>query len=322
MHDLLRLRAYAILLAFVLDLLLGDPHTRLHPIALIGRGTAALEKRSRAFFPRGKKGERRAGFVTWIITVSLALALPLLFLILTWRYARPVFFVADTLLCWLMLAARSLQKESMKVYGELKKGDLMGARRALSGIVGRDTDCLDAEQVTKAVVETVAENTSDGVTAPLCYMALGGSPLAMLYKAVNTMDSMFGYTNERYRHFGYFPAKIDDVFNFLPARLTGLLMIPAACLAGLSARGAAHIFWRDRKNHPSPNSACGEAAAAGALGLQLGGDMMYFGEWHRKKTIGDAGRRAEAGDILKVIRLMYAAAIETLVLLLLILLLF
>ena len=212
------------------------------------------------------------------------------------------------LFCYWMLAAKSLKDESMKVYRELKKEDLKAARRAVSMIVGRDTDQLTAEGVTKAAVETVAENASDGVMAPLLYLAVGGPVLGAFYKAVNTMDSMVGYKNEKYLYFGRFAAKVDDVLNYIPARLSALFMVAAAGLTGLSAKNAWKIFKRDRYNHASPNSAQTEAAMAGALGVQLAGDAWYFGTLYKKKTIGDALRPVECEDIRRANRLMYASA--------------
>ena len=213
-----------------------------------------------------------------------------------------------TLFCYWMLAAKSLKDESMKVYKELKKEDLKAARYAVSMIVGRDTQRLTAEGVTKAAVETVAENASDGVMAPLLYLAIGGPVLGVFYKAVNTMDSMVGYKNEKYLYFGRFAAKVDDVLNYIPARLSALFMVAAAGLTGLSAKNAWKIFKRDRYNHASPNSAQTEAAMAGALGVQLAGDAYYFGTLYKKKTIGDALRPVECEDIRRANRLMYASA--------------
>ena len=238
--------------------------------------------------------------------------MPLITLLISWgllwilyRIHPLLGFAAELLLASLTLAAKSLKTESMKVYAELQKGDLEGARHAVSMIVGRDTQVLDQTGVTKAAVETVAENTSDGVIAPMLYMAIGGAPLAMCYKAVNTLDSMVGYKNERYIDFGRASAKLDDLVNWIPARISGLLMVLSALLNGLDGRGAWRIFLRDRHNHASPNSAQTEAACAGALQVQLAGNAYYFGKLYEKPTIGDPIRPVEAQDIVRANRLLY-----------------
>ena len=205
-------------------------------------------------------------------------------------------------------------QESTNVYRELTKPDLPAARTAVSRIVGRDTQALTAEGVTKAAVETVAENASDGVIAPLFYMLLGGAPLALTYKAINTMDSMVGYKNERYLHFGRAAAKLDDIANFLPSRIAALLWVAAAALTGNDARNAWRIWRRDRRNHASPNSAQTESACAGALNVQLAGPAYYFGEYYKKPTIGDAVRPIEPEDIRRADRMMYAESLLALAL--------
>ena len=216
--------------------------------------------------------------------------------------------------CAQALAAKGLAQESRNVYKELQKQDLPAARKAVARIVGRDTQNLTAEGVTKAAVETVAENASDGVIAPLLYMLLGGAPLALTYKAINTMDSMLGYKNQKYLYFGRAAARLDDAANYLPSRLAGLLWVAAAALTGSSARGAWKIWRRDRRNHASPNSAQTESACAGALGVQLAGPAYYFGEYYDKPTIGDELRPVEPKDILRADRMMYAESLLALVL--------
>ena len=210
--------------------------------------------------------------------------------------------------CGQALAAKGLVQESTNVYAELKKGSLPAARKAVSRIVGRDTEALTAEGVTKAAVETVAENASDGVIAPLLYMLLGGAPLALTYKAINTMDSMLGYKSEKYLYFGRAAAKLDDVANYIPSRLAALLWIMAAAFTRNDAKGAWRIWRRDRRNHASPNSAQTESACAGALGVQLAGPAYYFGEYYPKPTIGDPLRPIEPEDILRADRMMYVAS--------------
>ena len=211
--------------------------------------------------------------------------------------------------CWQALALRGLADESGKVYDQLAREDLPAARRAVSRIVGRDTQRLSAEGVAKAAVETVAENFSDGVAAPLFYLLIGGAPLGLAYKAINTMDSMVGYKNERYLHFGRAAARLDDAANYIPARLAALLWIAAAALGGFDAKNAWRIWRRDRRCHASPNSAQTESACAGALGVQLAGPAWYFGEYYDKPTIGDPDRPVTPGDILRADRMLYLAGL-------------
>ena len=313
---------------FVLDLLFGDPVWLYHPVRLIGQGITFGEKILQKLCGEtdpasgGEKGsgERqdrrllRAGALLWIIIAALAFLIPFWLLDLAQRI-HPVFrFVLETFWCYQILAARSLVKESGKVYDKLIENDLPGARRAVSMIVGRDTENLTEEGVTKAAVETVAENTSDGVTAPLIFLIIGGAPLGFLYKAVNTMDSMLGYRNERYLYFGRAAAKMDDLFNFIPSRITAVLMTAAAFLTGLDGKNAWKIYRRDRRKHASPNSAQTEAVCAGALQVRLAGDAVYFGKLYKKDYIGDNIRPIEPEDIKRAGRLMYMTALLTLIL--------
>lgn len=298
---------WAVLGGFVLDAIFGDPAWLPHPVVLMGKAITALEKRLRAQFPQTPQGELCGGAV-------LAAILPVgTFLItaLVCRLAAALHPLAGLAVqmfwCAQALAAKGLAQESRNVYKELQKQDLPAARKAVARIVGRDTQNLTAEGVTKAAVETVAENASDGVIAPLLYMLLGGAPLALCYKAVNTMDSMVGYKNERYLYFGRAAAKLDDAANYLPARMAALLLAGAAALTGQNARGALRIWRRDRRSHASPNSAQTEAVMAGALGVQLAGPASYFGKLYEKPTIGDALRPVEPGDILRANRMLYAA---------------
>lgn len=281
---------------FLLDLLLGDPNTKWHPICLIGNLIAACERLFRRAFPATKTGERFAGGLLVLIMLLVSAGVPALLLWLCWGISSWLALIADALLCWLLLAMKTLRVESMNVYAALREGDLPKARKQVARIVGRDTADLTASQVASAAVETVAESTVDGILSPLFYIALGFSPLGFFYKATNTMDSMIGYKNDHYRHFGTMAARLDDVLNFIPARVGGCLMCLAAFICKLDGRSAWRIFRRDRRAHSSPNSAHTEAACAGALGLTLGGDASYFGVFHRKPTQGD-GRRAEAEDI-------------------------
>ena len=305
---------WAVLGGFLLDALFGDPAWLPHPVVLMGRCISALEKHLRTALPKTPRGELAGG-------AAVAAVLPLGTLAVTglacWAAARlhPALGLALQMLwCGQALAAKGLAQESRNVYKELAKGDLPAARRAVARIVGRDTQNLTAAGVTRAAVETVAENTSDGVIAPLLYMLLGGAPLALTYKAINTMDSMLGYKNEKYLYFGRCAAKLDDAANWLPSRLAALLWVAAAALTGSSARGAWRIWRRDRRRHASPNSAQTESACAGALGVQLAGPAYYFGEYYDKPTIGDPLREIEPRDILRANRMMYAESLLALVL--------
>lgn len=301
------LTALAVLGGFGLDLLLADPAWMPHPVVGMGRAIAALEKRLRRLFPATPAGERAAGRVLAAALPLGAFALAAGALALAYRLHPAAGFALETLWCWQALALRGLADESGKVYAQLAKGDLPAARRAVSRIVGRDTGSLTAAGVTKAAVETVAENFSDGVAAPLFYLLIGGAPLGLAYKAVNTMDSMVGYKNKTYLHFGRAAARLDDAANFLPSRLAALLWIGAAGLAGFDGRGAWRIWRRDRLRHASPNSAQTESACAGALGVQLAGPAWYFGEYYDKPTIGDDTRPVEPADILRADRMLYLA---------------
>ncbi|MBO5555981.1 MAG: cobalamin biosynthesis protein CobD [Oscillospiraceae bacterium] len=308
---------FAALCGFLLDLLLGDPAalTPLHPVVLMGHGIHALEGLLRRLLPQTPRGERLGG---GILAVLMALGVPglcLLILSLLRRLWPPLALVLEILWCWQALAVKDLRVEAMAVCLALERGDLAESRRAVGRIVGRDTDALDAPGVARAAVETVAENFSDGVIAPLVYMLLGGAPLALCYKAINTMDSMLGYKNARYLHFGRAAAKLDDAANFLPSRLAALLLIAAARLCRLDAAEAFRIWRRDRRKHESPNSAQCEAAMAGALGLRLCGPASYFGQRKEKPYIGDEKRQIEPADIRRACRMEYAGAILALALL-------
>ena len=273
----------ALLLGFCIDLLLGDPRWLYHPVQAIGALISHLEPPLRRAFPRRL---RLAGAVLVIAVVAITGIVTGGVLFLLFRLHPVAGFVGETIVCWLILATKSLRTESMKVVKALETGTLDDGRKAVSMIVGRDTEHLSEEEVLKAAVETVAENASDGILAPLLFAAVLGPVGGMCYKAVNTMDSMVGYKNDRYLDFGRAAAKVDDVLNFLPARISGFLMCLAAYL-GFDGKNAFRIFFRDRKNHASPNSAHTEAACAGALGLQLGGTHDYFGKPVVKPTIGD-----------------------------------
>lgn len=292
---------------FILDFIFGDPAWIYHPVRIIGKGIELGERILRRI--SGGKHLTAAGAVLWLMIAGLSFLFPLGILLLAWKIHPGLCFALESFWCFQILAARSLCRESGKVYDRLQENDLPGARRAVSMIVGRDTESLTEEGVTKAAVETVAENTSDGVTAPLIYLMIGGAPLGFLYKAVNTMDSMLGYKNDRYLYFGRVPAGMDDIFNYIPARLTALLMIAAAYLTGLDGKNAWKIYRRDRKKHASPNAAQTESVCAGALRVQLAGDAVYFGKLYKKEFIGDSLRPIEPQDIRRTQRLMYVTAL-------------
>ena len=300
----------ALVIGFVLDLLIGDPRWLYHPICVIGNLIAVLEKVIRKIFPKNHGGELTGGFLIVVLVCLFSGGVPLLVLYYLYRYLPVAGFVLEVFWCYQLLATRSLKDESMKVYDRLKNGTLDEARYAVSMIVGRDTRELTETGVTKAAVETVAENASDGVIAPMLYMAIGGVPLMFLYKGINTMDSMLGYKNEKYLNFGRTAAKLDDVCNYLPSRISAYLMIAAAYLGGsdFSGKGAYRIYKRDRRNHASPNSAQTESVCAGALGIQLAGDAVYSGKVVKKPHIGDDTRPVEYEDIRRANRLMYLTA--------------
>ena len=295
---------------FALDLLLGDPTwlTPAHPVVLMGRAISTLEKRLRALFPKTPRGEYHAGLLLALVMSVGSYTLCRLILHHLNALSPPLAFALEVIWCWQALAIKDLRVEAMRVKTALESAGLDAARKAVSRIVGRDTEKLSAKGVARAAVETVAENFSDGVIAPLFWMLLGGAPLALCYKAVNTMDSMLGYKNERYLHFGRAPAKLDDAANYLPARLAALLLIAAAGLLGEDAASALRVWKRDRRKHASPNSAQCEAAMAGALGLRLCGPARYFGVLHEKPWIGDARREIVPDDIRRACRMEYAGA--------------
>lgn len=295
--------------AFLLDLCFGDPPGFPHPVRLIGGLIAKGEGLMRRLFPKTEKGELWAGFVFVAMILACTGISVLGILALTDRLNRWAAIGVRVALCYYLLAMKSLKTESMRVFYALQNGDVKEGRKAVSWIVGRDTENLSEEGVIKAAVETVAENCSDGVVAPLFYFMLGGPVLGYIYKAVNTMDSMIGYQNERYLFFGRFAAKLDDALNFIPARLAAHSMVAVAFLLGYDGKNAYRIYKRDRRNHKSPNSAQTEAVCAGALGIQLAGDAWYFGKKVEKPFIGDDARLVERLDICRANRLHYGACL-------------
>lgn len=292
-------------IGFLLDLLIGDPQNPFHPIRFIGKLCNSLEKFFRKMLSKYLK---IAGLLTWIFSVAIVYIISFLILKVSFNINYILGIVISGIMIYFTISAKALKVEGLKVIKFLLKDDLEGARKQLSYIVGRDTDSLDKEGILRAVVETIAENMSDGVVAPLFYAGLFGAPFAFVYKAVNTMDSIFGYKNDKYKDFGYFPAKLDDIFNYIPARLTGYLIIVSSYILKLDYKNSYKIYSRDKYNHSSPNSAHPEAAVAGALGLKLGGANYYFGKLVEKPTIGDEIKIIDFQDVYSTNKILYLVA--------------
>ena len=290
-------------MGFILDTIIGDPYKLPHPIRWIGSFISILEKLCRKI-ARNNTMLMILGAILAIVVISVSGGITLLVLKLS-SFNKYAYTTVSAIICYYMLAGKSLKTESMKVYKAFENNDTEGARKAVSMIVGRDTQSLTKEGIIKAAVETVAENSSDGVIAPLIYMLIFGPVGGVVYKAVNTMDSMIGYVEEKYFYIGKFAAKLDDVLNYIPARVSGILVIISAFVLRYDYKNAFRIFKRDRRKHASPNSAQTESAMAGALGVQLAGDAVYFGKVVKKPTIGDDIRPVEAEDIKRANHLMY-----------------
>ena len=282
-------------IGLVLDFIIGDPNNPFHPVRIIGSLGIKLENITRRVF----KNLKISGFVTWLGVILITFLVNSLIVRLAFSISNIFGIIIEGILLYFCISSKGLKVEGLKVIKVLESGDIEGARKQLSYIVGRDTKVLDEEGIIRAVIETVAENTSDGIIAPLLFGALGGAPLAMTYKAVNTCDSMFGYKNDKYKDFGFFSAKLDDVFNYIPARLTAYLIVISSFILRLNCKNSFKIYKRDRYNHSSPNSAHPEAAVAGALGIRLGGANYYFGKLVEKPTIGDAKKKIEISDVYK-----------------------
>lgn len=307
---------FAFIAGFVLDLLIGDPHFIPHPVRLIGSLISFCDKRLNcdAGYNISEKKlnliKYKRGMLLAFTVIFATFAISVIIIVAAYSINLYAGVIAEAVMTWQILATKCLRVESMRVYDALRTDGVDAGRRSVSMIVGRDTSVLDAAGVTRAAVETIAENTSDGVIAPMLYTAIGGPVLGFVYKAVNTMDSMLGYKNDKYMYFGRFAARLDDVVNFIPARISAYLMIAAAFIGGrqFDGRNAYRIFKRDRFNHASPNSAQTESVCAGALRVQLAGDAVYFGKLVKKKYIGDALREIEYEDIKRANRLMYITA--------------
>lgn len=307
---------FAFIAGFVLDLLIGDPHFIPHPVRLIGSLISFCDKRLNcdAGYNISEKKlnliKYKRGMLLAFTVIFATFAMSVIIIVAAYSINLYAGVIAEAVMTWQILATKCLRVESMRVYDALRTDGVDAGRRAVSMIVGRDTSVLDAAGVTRAAVETIAENTSDGVIAPMLYTAIGGPVLGFVYKAVNTMDSMLGYKNDKYMYFGRFAARLDDVVNFIPARISAYLMIAAAFIGGrqFDGKNAYRIFKRDRFNHASPNSAQTESVCAGALRVQLAGDAVYFGKLVKKKYIGDRLREIEYEDIKRANRLMYITA--------------
>lgn len=307
---------FAFIAGFVLDLLIGDPHFIPHPVRFIGSLISFLDKRLNfdAGYNISEKKlnliKYKRGMLLAFTVIFATFAMSVIIIVAAYSINLYAGVIAEAVMTWQILATKCLRVESMRVYDALRTDGVDAGRRAVSMIVGRDTSVLDEAGVTRAAVETIAENTSDGVIAPMLYTAIGGPVLGFVYKAVNTMDSMIGYKNDKYMYFGRFAARLDDVVNFIPARISAYLMILAAFIGGrqFDGRNAYRIFKRDRFNHASPNSAQTESVCAGALRVQLAGDAVYFGKLVKKKYIGDGLREIEYEDIKRANRLMYITA--------------
>lgn len=307
---------FAFIAGFVLDLLIGDPHFIPHPVRLIGSLISFCDKRLNcdAGYNISEKKlnliKYKRGMLLAFTVIFATFAMSVIIIVAAYSINLYAGVIAEAVMTWQILATKCLRVESMRVYDALRTDGVDAGRRSVSMIVGRDTSVLDAAGVTRAAVETIAENTSDGVIAPMLYTAIGGPVLGFVYKAVNTMDSMLGYKNDKYMYFGRFAAKLDDVVNFIPARISAYLMIAAAFIGGrqFDGKNAYRIFKRDRFNHASPNSAQTESVCAGALRVQLAGDAVYFGKLVKKKYIGDGLREIEYEDIKRANRLMYITA--------------
>ena len=300
---------FSLLAGFFLDCILGDPYFFPHPVRMIGKLVLLLEKFLLNAEDPFKVQKIKGGILVFIVlAIVFSASFSLLFVLK--KNSPPMFLIFETIMCYQCIAAKCLCTESIKVYKNLKKNDLEKARKAVSMIVGRDTDILDEKGVERACVETVAESTNDGVVAPLFFIVFFGAVGGMVYKAINTMDSMIGYKDDKFLNFGFFAAKLDDAANFLPSRISGILLIICALvLPKFSGKNSLKIFLRDRKKHASPNSAQTESAVAGALGVRLAGDTVYGGVVEKKEFIGDEIREIESEDIVRADVLMYGATL-------------
>ncbi len=309
----------SIYIGYIIDLIIGDPYSFPHPVIYIGKLIKVVENNIRKIF-KDEKHLKLAGFILWFITVGLTYLITYLIIRIS-KFSMITFFIVNSFIIYTTLATKCLKDEAVKIYNILKSGDIKESRKQLSYIVGRDTSNLNEAEIIRATVETVAENTVDGIISPMFYAFIGGSPLAMAYKAVNTLDSMVGYKNDKYINLGFASAKIDDIANYIPARICVIFMTLASFVLRFDYKRCFKIAIRDRKNHKSPNCAYSEGAVAGALGIQLGGTNIYFGKPVYKPTIGDKDREIEIEDIKKTNKIMYMSSILSLIIFTLIFLL-
>ena len=293
-------------IGFILDLLIGDPNNPFHPVRGIGLLASKLETIFRKLL---KNSLKIAGLIVWMITIILTFAITYGIIFVCMKINKYLGIIVQGIIIYFCISAKGLVVEGYKVIKYLNEGNIEKSRKQLSYIVGRDTESLDSKGITRAVIETIAENMSDGVIAPILFAGIFGAAGSMAYKAVNTMDSMFGYKNDKYMDFGYFPAKLDDVFNYIPARLTGILIIISSFFLKRDYKNSFKIYKRDRYNHTSPNSAHPEAAMAGALDIQLGGANYYFGKIVEKPVIGDKIKEIEINDVKKTAEILYLSAV-------------
>lgn len=309
----------SIYIGYTIDLIIGDPYSFPHPVIYIGKLIKSVENIIRKIF-QDEKYLKLAGFILWFITVGITYLITYLIIRIS-KFSNITFLIANSFIIYTTLATKCLKDEAVKIYNVLKSGDIQESRKQLSYIVGRDTSNLNEAEIIRATVETVAENTVDGIISPMFYAFIGGAPLAMAYKAVNTLDSMVGYKNDKYINLGFASAKIDDIANYIPARVCVIFMTLASFILRFDYKKCFKIAIRDRKNHKSPNCAYSEGAVAGSLGIQLGGTNVYFGKAVYKPTIGDKDREIEIEDIKKTNKIMYVSSISSLIIFTLIFLL-
>lgn len=305
------MRLLSLYIGYIIDLIIGDPYSFPHPVKYIGKLIKVVENFVRKT-AKTDRGLKIGGFFLWFVTVGTTFAVTYLVMRLA-RFNTIVYVIINSIVIYTTLATKCLKDEAKKIYEVLKTGDLQKSRTQLSYIVGRDTANLDEKEIIRATVETVAENTVDGLIAPLFYAFIGGAPLAMAYKAINTLDSTVGYKNEKYLHIGFASAKIDDIANFIPSRIAVILFTIGNFFLRNDYKNCFKMAIRDRKNHKSPNCAFSEGAVAGALGIQLGGTNVYFGETVYKPTIGDKTREIEVEDIARTNKILYATSLTSMV---------
>lgn len=296
----------SIYIGYVTDLIVGDPYSFPHPVRFIGKLINFTQGIIRKVF-KSDKQLKFGGFILWFITVGITYLITYA-IVKLFSFNVVLSVAVNSFLIYTILATKCLKDEALKIYNVLKTGDIEKSRTQLSYIVGRDTTNLSESEIIRATVETVAENTVDGIIAPMFYAFIGGAPLAMAYKAINTLDSTVGYKNEKYKDIGFASAKIDDIANYIPARISVILMTIGSFFLRYNYRNCFKISIRDRKNHKSPNCAFSEGAVSGALGIQLGGTNFYFGEKVYKPTIGDKLREIDKEDIIKTNKIMYASS--------------